>query len=149
MAGPAAAIALFILFGYLCFMTVALILGIRDAIRDKKIKLPGIIFFVMASFLWIFYSNFLDDDDQSSKFLGDYKLKMLDGKKCDSCLVMIKKYHIYEIWVKNNVVGQGKWRMANFLEKDIELPYPTLKLEHGPDIKSPDTSKVIDYIDLR
>jgi hypothetical protein len=32
---------------------------------------------------------------------------------------------------------------------DLELPYPFLKLENGPDIKTGDTTRVVDFLEKR
>ncbi len=147
MAGPVLAFEFLFLFG--CFGTsiILFVYTIYTIIKRRTLrrtKLTGILFLTMASIsFYCYYGNEKEEYEDSRKFLGDYKLKFLDGQKCENCKVTLKDGFKYDIIVNGRVIGNGKWHN----ESATDIPGSFLELENGPKSVIWERDRLIDYID--
>src|SRR4051812_1404973 len=119
MAGPALGLELIFLIGYFGFILLLLLSTILNWHRPKVSVPSGLMFLALTTFtIYIYYEMTQRENKASNKYLGDYKLEMLDGQVCDNCKVRLKDGYTYDIVVDDKVVGQGKWH----LETAIDIP---------------------------
>lgn len=144
MAGPALALEYLFIFGFWGFIILLLFYTILRRRNLKKSIPAGLLFLLLTVFgVYIIYRNNRNEYEASKKFWGDYKLEKLDGKKCDSCKVRLYDGYTYDILVKNNIVGHGKWH----IESAIDIPGYFLKVNNGPTWVVWEHDRLIEYID--
>ena len=144
MAGPALAIEYLLLFTFFAFLIFLLAYSIIRRRSLKKSIPAGILFLVLTGFaIYVYRNNNKNEYQASKKFLGDYKLEKLDREKCDSCKVRLYDGYTYDIIVKDNIVGHGKWH----IETAIDIPGPFLKVDNGPTWVVWEHDRLIEYID--
>jgi hypothetical protein len=144
MAGPALALQFLLLIGWFGLILLLLIFTIKKRHSLKKSIPSGLLFSGLAILsFYIYYEIKQDEYKASKKFLGDYKLEILDRQKCENCKVTLKDGYTYDIFVNNKIVGHGKWH----LETAIDIPGPFLKVENGPNYVIWERDRLIEYID--
>jgi hypothetical protein len=144
MAGPALALQFLLLIGWFGLILLLLIFTIKKRHSLKKSIPSGLLFLGLAILsFYIYYEIKQDEYKASKKFLGDYKLEILDRQKCENCKVTLKDGYTYDIFVNNKIVGHGKWH----LETAIDIPGPFLKVENGPNYVIWERDRLIEYID--
>ncbi len=144
MAGPALALQFILILAFLFFLIFLLIYSIVKRSSLKKSIPSLLLFIVLTSFAtYIYYFNRRNEYELSKKFLGDYKLKMLDRKKCDSCKVRLYEGYTYDIIVKNKIVGHGNWN----IETAIDIPGYFLKIDKCPNSVIWEHDRIIEYLD--
>jgi hypothetical protein len=142
--GPALAMQLLLITGFFGLIVLSLVYAIRNRHSLKKSIPAGLLFLGLATAgIYVYTGIRRREDEASKKFLGDYKLGMLDRQQCESCKVRLKSNYRYDILVNGKVVGGGKWH----IETAIDIPGYFLKLENGPRSVTWEADRLIDYID--
>jgi hypothetical protein len=144
MVGIALALQYIFLAGWLVSLLLILIYTIRKW-HLPKISIPAGLLFLSFLFIscYFYYGRKQDEYKASKKFLGYYKLELLDRKKCEDCKVKLKDGYTYDIIKSGKIVGQGEWH----LETAIDIPGPFLKIDNGPTSVIWENDRYIDYID--
>jgi hypothetical protein len=129
MAGPIIALQFLILVCCSAFIITILIYTIRKRHTPAKYLLSGLLFLGLTFISGYFYCRMKQDESKASrKFLGYYKLERLDREKCNDCKIRLNADYVYDIFVNNKIVGQGKWK----IETAVDIPGHFLKIENGP-----------------
>ena len=81
-------------------------------------------------------------EEASKKYLGIYKLEILDCKPCDNCEINLLPNYTYIILKNKKNVGKGKWDIGTA----FDIPGDFLELENGPKNVIFNTSRQIEYI---
>jgi 4-amino-4-deoxy-L-arabinose transferase-like glycosyltransferase len=144
MAGPALALGYLLFFFLFSFSLFLLVYCIKRRRTLKKSLPAGFLFLVLTVVaIYIYYNSRSNEYNASRKFLGDYKLERLDGRKCDSCLVRLYEGYTYSILVQDKIVGQGEWQ----IESAIDIPGYFLRIDNGPTSVIWEQDRLIEYID--
>ena len=128
---------------FLGLLLLLLILIIGKKYLGKRI-LPFFIAFLCLSFfgLYIHYGMKGRENLAAKKYLKEYKLKRLDEKDCNNCIVKINNNHQYDIIKNGQVIGNGKWDME--FESDAGFYFP--RLENCPLYIIGEKDSIIEYI---
>lgn len=144
MTGPLIAIQFMLLLAFILFLLTLLYI-IRKKRKQLLISVPlSVLFLGLVTWAALIYRNNKSVEDQAAKkYLGDYKLNMLDGKNCQHCIVRLTSNYRYDIFKDGKIVGHGKW----WLGSAIDIPGMFLQVEDGPKYVIWATDRTIDYID--